>query len=245
MPTITNNQVYFQAPWQAPANVHTCITTSVNNFNLAKHVNDDPQKVLACRIKLRNLLPKEPFWLNQIHGSVVINQDSHLQGCSLDADASITRQKNQVAVVMTADCLPILLTSTQGDFVAAIHAGWRGLNSQIIEKTIIALGNPTAKNILAFIGPAICQKCFEIGGEVRDEFLKIDPTVSDYFIPGKSPDKYHADLRQIAAYQLRKLGLDSANITNPDICTKCNVHWFFSYRENPNTGRFATLIWID
>lgn len=252
-----NKPILFQANWQAPVNIHTCITTNVEintfttqiekfieGFNLAMHVDDDSSKVAANREILNQFLPAQPLWLNQTHSAKIINWDlQKLEEGLLDADASITTKNNFICAILTADCLPILLTNKQGDFVAAIHAGWRGLNDGIIEKTIAELNRFTAQNMLAFIGPAICHKCFEISQEVCDKFLAKDATIDQYFIPGLEAGKYYADLRQIAQHKLIKQGLSLANITNADICTKCNPHWFYSYRAKAKTGRFATLIW--
>lgn len=237
---------FLQAPWAAPTNIHTLITTNIDDFNLATHVGDDETKVLANREKLSRLLPGHPIWLNQTHGINVINADECSQAdLPPDADAAISFNSKVVCVVMTADCLPILLTNRGGEFVAAIHAGWRGLNDGIIANTLAKLSQFEKKDILAFIGPAIGQECFEISSEVRENFLANDIETKQYFIPSANPGKFMANLRLIAAHQMVKLGLNPKNISNNNICTKCNNEWFYSYRANPQTGRFATLIWKD
>lgn len=244
MHTTINKPMFLQATWNAPANIHTCITTSVNNFNIASHVNDDPLKVANNRTKLDEILPASPLWLNQVHSTEVV-QYSTSSSPVPTADAIYSEEVGKPCLVMTADCLPILLTNQNGDFVAAIHAGWRGLINGIIEKTIAQLSNYQAKQMVAFIGPAICQKCFEVDNIVFTEFKEKDPETCKYFILGASPDKYQADLRKIAELKLIRLGLLEKNISNRDICTKCNPQWFYSYRANPKTGRIATLIWKD
>jgi len=244
MPTITDKTaIFLQASWNAPANIKTCITTSINDFNPATHVNDDPQNVINNRKLLRQLLPNDPVWLNQIHGTTIV-EASHSNSHSVpDADASYSTQSAQVCVVMTADCLPILLSNQNGDFIAAIHAGWRGLNDGIIENTLTSLSRFKSNEMIAFIGPAICQECFEIGNEVKEAFIKNDHNLDTFFINGITPEKQHADLRGIAEYKLLKSGLAKSNISNKNVCTRCNLQWFYSYRANPNTGRIATLIW--
>lgn len=241
----TNRPIFLQAIWNAPANIHTCITTSVNDFNIANHVNDDPLKVTNNRATLEKILPSTPFWLNQTHGTDVINLGTKQSSGTPNADAIYTNIANKVCVIMTADCLPILLTNKTGDFVAAIHAGWRGLINGIIEKTVLQLNINSPEQVLAFIGPAICQSCFEVDNTVFTEFKEKDLETCQHFMSGASPDKYQADLRKIAALKLVRLGLLEKNISNRDICTKCNPQWFYSYRANSQTGRIATLIWKD
>lgn len=242
MPTTKTKPILLQPAWKLPSNINAVVSSRSNGFNLATHVNDDPANVVANRQQLRSYLPSEPFWLQQTHSDRIVKAD--LSQTTPDADASYTTQKGVVCAVMTADCLPILLTNTSGDFVAAIHAGWRGLNNDIIAKAIIKeLSQFPPEKMLAFIGPAIDQECFEIGAEVKESFIAKDTDTSPFFIPSINSGKFMADLRGIAEYKLRQSGLLVQNITNPKICTKCNHNWFFSYRENQNTGRMASLIW--
>ncbi len=243
MPTTKTKPILLQPAWKLPLNIKAVISTRSNQFNLATHVNDDPDNVIANRQLLRNYLPNEPFWLQQTHSDRVVKAD--FSQTMPDADASYTTQKGVICAVMTADCLPILLTNISGDFVAAIHAGWRGLNDGIIVKTIRKLPQFKPKEMLAFIGPAIDQECFEIGAEVRKSFLLNDINTAQFFNLSKNEGKYMANLRGIAEYKLLQAGLYPQNITNPAICTKCNHNWFFSYRENSNTGRMASLIWKE
>ena len=242
MLTTTNQPIFLQAMWNAPANIHTCITTSVTDFNIATHVNDDPLEVAKNRSKLNEILPASPLWLNQIHSTEVVRYNSFTSSPPI-ADAAYTDEIGKPCLVMTADCLPILLTNQSGDFVAAIHAGWRGLINGIIEKTVAQLSKYSAKQMIAFIGPAICQKCFEVDDGVLLEFKQKDIESTQYFTAGLQSGKFQADLRKIAELKLLRLGLLPENISNQSVCTKCNPRWFYSYRANSNTGRIATLIW--
>ena len=236
---------YLSANWSAPANIRTIITTSIEEFNLALHVNDDPEQVIQNRDLLAKILPSNPLWLNQTHTTTVINWDNENSYQIFEADASITTKTNAVCVVMTADCLPILLTNKSGSFVAAIHAGWRGLNNGIIQNTIQKLNNINTNEILAFIGPAINQECFEVGAEVYQEFTTSNSQNSQFFTASKNANKFMANLRKIAELILINCNIKPENISNSNICTKCNHKWFFSYRENNKTGRFATIIWKE
>lgn len=242
--TQSNHPKILQATWNAPNNIKAYITTCKDNFNLALHVGDDQTKVLANRAKLKNKLPNSPLWLNQTHSTTVVDWTDKKYEI-IDADASISSKKNDVCIIMTADCLPILLSNESGDFVAAIHAGWRGLDNGIITKTINTLSTYDISSMVAFIGPAIGQECFEVGKEVLESFINKNPSDERFFIKSQNHDKYLCDLRKIAAQRLIESGLKIKNISNNDICTKCNTNWFFSYRNSCSTGRFATLIWKE
>lgn len=246
MPMTKNKFEYLQAPWAAPQNIHTRITTCKNGCNPALHTGEDREQVLIHRAQIRQQLPAEPLWLNQTHSTNVINWDDQQKAeIPLTADAAIATRSGKICVVMTADCLPILLTNQDGDFVAAIHAGWRGLNDGIIENTLQLLAQFPTNKMLAFIGPAINQECFEVGTEVRESFIAKDNACQQFFIPSANHGKWLMDLREVAAHRLIKSGLNPDNITNPAICTKCTPAWFYSYRANPNSGRIATMIWKD
>ena len=156
--------------WPAPLNVKALQTTRAggissppyDSLNLGDHVGDSPLAVERNRILLNRLLPSEPVWLEQVHGIRVANAD--MAGCLPQADACIARHRAAVCVVMTADCLPILLCDRQGSVVAAAHAGWKGLAAGVIEATVRAM-EVAPENIMAWLGPAISQEAFEVGDE--------------------------------------------------------------------------------
>jgi YfiH family protein len=160
----------------------------------------------------------------------------------LDYDASFTYQKNKVCVAMSADCIPILLTDKKASFVAAIHAGWRGVENNIIHKTINNIDMCGSK-IIAYIAPAICKDHFEVGPEVFDIFMLQDKNYEAFFTK-KNDGKFNCDLTAIAKQQLLKLGLLEQNIFLSNMCTYCNDELFFSYRRDGITGRMASLIWL-
>jgi YfiH family protein len=166
--------------WPAPTNVRAlqtlrtggCSPAPWNSFNLGNHVGDSPALVAANRAMLRERLPAEPFWLQQVHGIAAVNAD--FEANLLEADAAIGRLPGRVCAVMTADCLPVLLCDRAGTVVAAAHAGWRGLAAGVLEATIKKMDVP-ASELLAWLGPAIGPKCFEVGDEVRATFVDKDP----------------------------------------------------------------------
>jgi len=151
--------------WPAPENVKALQTTRhggisaapYDSFNLGMHVGDAPLAVAHNRQLLAPLMPSEPVWLEQVHGTVVANADA--AECRVQADACIARQRGSVCVVMTADCLPVLLCDEAGTVVAAAHAGWKGLAAGVIEATVKEMGVAPHK-LMAWFGPAIGQQAF-------------------------------------------------------------------------------------
>ena len=232
--------------WPAPANVKAIQTTRkggfsvtpYDSFNLGAHVQDDPLAVTKNRQLLSQYLPSEPVWLNQVHGVEVLNAATSL--CVQDADASFSQNKNVVCVTMTADCLPVLLCNKQGTAVAAIHAGWRSLCDGVIEATIKSLGQ-ASEDLMAWLGPAIGPKAFEVGSEVRAAFVAQDVQAEQAFSP--VGDKWLGDLYLIARQRLNKQGV--SQVYGGGECTFSNPSQYFSFRRDGVTGRMATLIWFE
>ncbi len=233
--------------WPAPANVKALSTTRAggvgtapfDSLNLGTHVGDDPAVVAANRARLRGLLPAEPCWLNQVHGTTVVDLASHA-GVP-DADAAVSRRPGAVCVVMTADCLPVLLCDRAGTVVGAAHAGWRGLQGGVIEATVRAMGVPAA-GLVAWLGPAIGPDAFEVGDEERAAFVADDPAAAAAFRPAGPAGKWLADLYLLARQRLAALGV--ASVHGGDACTVTDAARFFSYRRDGRTGRMASLVWL-
>ena len=233
--------------WPAPTNVRAlqtlrtggCSPAPWNSFNLGNHVGDSPALVAANRTMLRERLPAEPLWLQQVHGIAAVNADfeANLQ----EADAAIARQPGRVCAVMTADCLPVLLCDRAGRVVAAAHAGWRGLAAGVLEATIKKMDVP-ASELLAWLGPAIGPKCFEVSDEVRATFVDKGPDAALAFV-ATSPGKWLADIYTLTRQRLQAVGVNS--ISGGDFCTFTEAERFFSYRRDGVTGRMASLIWLD
>lgn len=231
--------------WPAPANVKALQTTRNGgvsmgvyaSLNLGDHVKDQPQHVAANRQLLSTYLPSEPVWLNQVHGVRVI--DAALSSCLESADASFTARKQVVCVTMTADCLPVLLCDQNGTVVAAIHAGWRSLCDGIIEATIAAMPVP-ANQLMAWLGPAIGPEAFEVGSEVRAQFMAQDAQAESAF--AAKGDKWLGDLYTIARQRLQTLGV--TQIYGGGRCTFSEPENFFSFRRDGDTGRMGCFIWL-
>ena len=233
--------------WPAPETVGACSTTRSggvsqapwDSLNLGAHVGDAISAVQANRQRLleQASLPAMPLWLEQVHGNQVLVMDGQ-QPDSLQADAVYTRQRGVVCAIMTADCLPVLFCSRDGKEVAAAHAGWRGLCGGVLEATLAHFTAP-AEDILAWFGPAIGPRAFEVGAEVRAVFMAQGAQAASAFRP--AGEKYYADIWQLATQRLQWLGV--RDISGGDRCTLTEAGQFFSYRREGVTGRMASLIW--
>lgn len=241
--------------WPAPTNVRALQTTRnsgisaapYNSLNLGSHVNDNPTHVAHNRQLLCQFLPSEPVWLNQVHGINVVDVDN--RDCLPDADASYTSRKNVVCVTMTADCLPILLCDQAGTVVASIHAGWRSLCNGVIAATVKQM-SVESNQLLAWFGPAIGPNAFEVGAEVREQFLVKDAkSVAAFKLKDENQkqDKWLVDIVQIATQRLNNLGITQiyGSGIDQDFCTFSQEEQFFSFRRDGQTGRMATLIWLE
>ncbi len=233
--------------WPAPPNVKSLQTTRLGGFsaapygslNLGSHVGDAPLVVARNRMTLNSLMPSEPVWLNQVHG-VAVADVAHA-GCLPQADACIAHQPGGVCVVMTADCLPVLLCDAAGTVVGAAHAGWRGLCDGVIERTVEAMG-VVPESLMAWLGPAIGPTAFEVGEEVRAAFIAHQPEAVTAFVEG-GPGKWLADIFQLARLRLAALGI--SHIYGGSICTYSDTERFYSYRRDGVTGRMGTFIWLE
>ncbi|MDH5190197.1 MAG: peptidoglycan editing factor PgeF [Gammaproteobacteria bacterium] len=234
--------------WPAPRNIKSAVTTRIGGvsqspyggFNIASHVEDEPESVRQNRQLLKEVLalPAEPVWLEQVHGVRVI--DAAIE-TDHRADASYTGNNKVVCSVMTADCLPVLFCNRAGSKVAAAHAGWRGLAEGVLEATIDALAEQN-ENILAWLGPAIGPEVFEISDEVRDIFLRNNVQAESAFRASK-PGHWLADLYELARQRLATKGV--TQVFGGGECTYSDSVRFYSYRRDGKTGRMASLIWIE
>ncbi|MBJ7224005.1 MULTISPECIES: purine nucleoside phosphorylase YfiH [unclassified Brenneria] len=234
--------------WPLPDSVRACSTTRYGGgslppydaLNLGGHVGDDADTVMANRQKLvdKANLPAMPHWLEQVHGTHVIRIDG-TPPSSVVGDAAYTDRKGQVCAVMTADCLPVLFCAADGGEVAAAHAGWRGLSAGVLEETL-ACFRAKPSQIMAWLGPAIGPDAFEVGAEVREEFIQHDAMAISAFRP--HGDKFLADIYQLARLRLHGVGV--TQIFGGDFCTVGDPQKFFSYRRDGVTGRMASLIWL-
>lgn len=244
--------------WPAPANVRAVITTRhgglssgpygvppgmSGGMNIGLATADVAADVQANRARLRSSLPAEARWLDQVHGSRVVDAAQVADNSTERADASFTSAPNIVCAVSVADCMPVLLADDSGQCVGIAHAGWRGLAAGIIQHTADAMrkriGNPGAR-LIAYLGPAIGPRHFEVGAEVRDAMSERLPDADHAFV-GLADGKFRADL-----FSLGRQALEIADVTliyGGQHCTFSNPESFYSFRRDRVTGRHAALIW--
>jgi len=254
---------YIKPEWSAPDNVQAFSTTRIGGaslapyagFNIAEHVGDEQQKVDENReLLVSDLgLAKPPFWLEQVHGVDLVDVDLDFKYDSPNkssvfakADASASVTPHNICAIMTADCLPVLFCNKQGTWVAAVHAGWRGLASGILEKAV-EVYKGSSSDIIVWLGPAISQHHFEVGEEVRQIFLENSLSNSVAFVKSNSEIaeekvKYRCDLYQISRMILGNYGIE---VFGGEFCTFSDPDQFYSYRRDGETGRMASLIWIN
>ncbi|KLN64257.1 peptidoglycan editing factor PgeF [Vibrio sp. VPAP30] len=234
--------------WPVAKQIKAFSSTRVDGFstgvyqglNLGTHVGDEISKVEQNRQWLieQAKLPSAPVWLNQTHSSVV-EEIKAPTALVLDADGVFTQSSGVVCSAMTADCLPVLLTNVQGTQVAAVHAGWRGLASGIVENALEKFDG----EVMAWIGPAIGSQVFEVGKDVVDAFVSVDTGAMAAFAPRELQGKWLADMNQLITQRLQRAGVNQVYYSN--LCTYSDAERFYSYRRDGVTGRQATFIWIE
>jgi YfiH family protein len=241
-----------QSPWLVPdwpvrPHVRALITTRAGgasrgvyaSLNLAEQVGDDAQAVAHNREALQRLLPTEPVWLRQVHGTRVVDAAPGCRG--EEADGSVARAPGQRCAVLTADCLPVLLADVEGTVVGVAHAGWRGLAAGVIENAVRAMA-VAPEAVVAYLGPAIGPGAYEVGGDVLDAFTAVDPGAVQAFAPA-GRGKFLADLYRLARRRLERLGC--TRIHGGAYCTYSDAGRFYSYRRDGPTGRMASLVWME
>lgn len=234
---------WIEPNWRCPANIHAATTLrsggvssgDFSSLNLANNIGDSDQNVCTNRQIVRQMLelPAAPVWLQQTHSTTVVRIGADSNTCC--ADASFTSQPGVVCAILTADCLPLLLASSDGKTVAAIHAGWRGLVAGIISNTVAAL---PCRDVVAWLGPAIGACNFAIGLEVRQQFTNKSSSYQSAFC--NKNGQWFGDIYQLARIELAALGIH--RVYGGDFCTVSDPR-FYSYRSSRTTGRMATLIW--
>jgi YfiH family protein len=209
--------------WKAPAPVRAFVTT--RDFGDLKDA--------AVREKLRPRLPAEPAWLKQVHGARVIDLDADP---SREGDAVFTRRRDNVCVVQMADCMPVLFADEAGTVVAAAHAGWRGLAGGVLEATLAAMRIP-GDRMLAWLGPAIGPRAYEVGEDVLDAFRGDEAAFSP-----AGPGHWLLDLYAVARRRLGEAGV--TRIYGGGFCTYSEPQRFFSYRRERTGARMGAFIWL-
>lgn len=257
------------ADWPTPAQVHAFTTLRgpaghsqppFDNLNLGVRGGGALITAMENRSDLGFYLelPSEPHWLQQVHGNDVIAFDQPVTHGAFRtdssteylaalvreepvADAAVTSTPGVVLAILTADCMPVLFCSEDGNEVGAAHAGWRGLAAGVLERTVAAMRTSPEK-LLAWLGPAAGPKAYEVGDEVRSAFVDIDPRAASAFVATR-PGHWLCDLYALARLQLASNGV--SRVFGGGECTISDSQRFFSYRRDGRTGRMASLIWIN
>jgi polyphenol oxidase len=236
--------------WPVPAGVCAAFTlraggvsaSPFDTLNVGAHVGDGPERVGENRARVRAALalPHEPRWLEQVHGSDVVEIRAAAPSPPPRADAAIARERGAVAVIQVADCLPVLLAGADGSCVAAAHAGWRGLAAGVLEATVERLATEPS-GLIAWLGPAIGAQHFEVGAEVREAFLAHDRAAAVAFRANER-GRWQCDLLTLARQRLQQVGV--RQVFGGEWCTYAHRARFFSYRRDGQCGRMAALIWL-
>lgn len=237
-----------EADWPAPSNVRAVATTRAGgvsvgpyaSLNLGAHVGDDARAVGENRLRVRTALelPREPLWLHQVHGTAVVEAIPH--EAPPTADASFSRSPGQACAVLTADCLPVLFCDRDGTRVAAAHAGWRGLVGGVLDSALRAMG-VAPDRVLAWLGPAIEPEMYEVGAEVREQFVARSAD-NDQAFKANARGRWQADLYDLARRELARLGV--GQVCGGGLRSYADRDRFYSFRRDGTTGRMATLVWM-
>jgi YfiH family protein len=227
--------------WSAPPNVGaltTCRQGSIEDNTLLLTQN-------STTLQREAGLPENPRFVKQVHGIDVVDAANiSINQSRISADAIYSQEAGIVCGILTADCLPLLLCNKAGTWVAAIHAGWRGLSMGIIDATLSRYPKSTRDDVLVWLGPAIGPSAFEVSHDVMEQFknqgFNINETV---FKSLSAPNKFLANLYALARQRLETLGILRTNITGGTYCTYTQSADFYSYRREGTTGRMVSLIW--
>jgi len=216
-----------------------------DQLNLGLHVGDDRKHVLENRRRLDDsfALPQSPRWLNQTHSADLLQIGTGCEhAADAQADGSWTYEADAVIAVLTADCLPVVISDRQGTQIAVIHAGWRGLAAGILEN---ALGNFSGESELhAWLGPAIGPQAFEVGSDVKEAFVSRHGGHESAFADEHSPGKCLADIYALARRELTNSRV--VHVYGGDYCTVSQADLFHSHRRDGKlSGRMATVAWIS
>jgi YfiH family protein len=248
---------FLSPDWPAPANIRACTTLRTgpgvslppfDRFNLGLRSGDERAHALENRRQLHEEfgLPREPAWLQQVHGVDVIRIDrdkpESAGAAEPIADASVTSTVCTVLAILTADCLPVLFCNEQGDEVAAAHAGWRGLAAGVLEATVGAMSTPP-RDLMAWLGPAAGPQAYEVGDEVREAFVDGDGDAADAFVATRA-GHWRVDLYALARLRLAAAGIRAERVFGGGLCTISDPARFYSHRRDQRTGRMASLIWF-
>jgi YfiH family protein len=213
------------------------------SFNLGDHVGDDPAAVAANRARLAKAIGLGDdgiVWMNQVHGDRVVSVDGPVKGAVDDADGLVTTNRRLALAVVTADCVPLLMSDARAGVVAAVHAGRVGAQRGVVTRAIEAMLRKGAhvEDVSVLLGPAVSGRNYEVPDAMADEVEAAMPGSRTTTARGTAG----LDLRSGIARQLTELG-----VTTIDVDPRCTVDDpnLFSHRRGAPTGRLAALVWME
>ena len=219
--------------WPAPSRLRAFVTTRALG---------DMRASGEGRRRLRARLPAEPLWLRQVHGRRVHDADAARSSAGeLEGDALVARGHATVCAIQVADCMPVLLAEESGSVLGLAHAGWRGLAAGVIEATLQAM-DEVPQRVVAWLGPAIGPRVYEVGDEVRDTLIGHDRAAAAAFVAVR-PHHWRLDLYAIARQRLAQAGV--ARVFGGTLCTYSEPARFFSFRRDRTSERMAALAWLE
>ena len=246
--TLPDISQWLRPDWQPHPRVRALVTTRLGHhspppwhgFNLGMNCGDDPARVEQARRHVHKMLAVDhpPAWLEQVHGDRIIQAGD----ADTRADGVWTGEPGWPCVVLTADCLPVLLARQDGSAVAAVHAGWRGLHGGILGRAVATLA-PGGEPLSAWLGPAISARAYQVGEDVHRAFLALGPEYQAAFSRDSQPNHWRFSLAHAATLALNAAGV--FEVAGGDHCTASDPVHFYSFRAEGQTGRFATLVWLE
>ncbi len=235
--------------WETHPRIQALVTTraggvsqgSYQSLNLGAHVGDNPRAVAENRARLEAMSAPCVF-VNQVHGGNVVEVHSRERSTGLAADALWTRQTGLAIGILTADCFPLLLADRRGRLVALAHCGWRPLRERLIARLLEALP-VDACELVAWLGPGISQSHYAVG---EDFVHAMADLYADGLMDGvirRHAGRMYADLARLIRNSLAQSGVHLA--AGEPCCTFEDDRFFSHRRDGPNTGRFASVIWLS
>ena len=226
--------------WQAPNNVHAFTTTIAQGSMSQRFPADGDSQLNIDQLIYQHAIPQPITLLNQVHANTCVQLPTDIPPHDADACMSITA--NTPCIVLTADCLPILITNQQGSLAAAVHAGWRGILSGVIQSCIRTI-DTQPDQLMAWLGPAIGPDAFEVNEAIYRQFITVNPNFETAFKITPTQQVF-ASLYTLANIILTSLGIMDINSHN--YCTYSNDDLFYSHRRQKDTaGRMASMIWFE
>jgi len=240
--------------WNIP-HVKVCtVLASASDFSLVTFNHDNPLGD-QCKKNIEHLIqPCQPIiWLRQVHGKRIVQvpmkeniTDSSGNDCylkNLEADGVFTFNKRAVCAVITADCLPIAFSNRNGTQIGVVHAGRKGLQNGIITEMVKSF-KVLPEEIFAWIGPGIAAESYRISREIREEFLALSSVYETVFTDC-GEGQYLMDLYQVARIQLEINGFKKEHVSGGTWDTFSDKRFHSARRDNGQSGRMATLAWME